>query len=624
VTASVASFLSQAQKKGAELPPALSGALLLAAARLSEAQQQAVRPYQLLVDDDGALELLAGDAPASDGYAAPELRNGAVLPDDPRVLVFAVGALGYELITLASPRPGEEGVGPEVRGPLAPVIRKALAERQHRYKNLFEMAKALETIGGRPTRDEERLILAAVAASTQLPPSQKLAKMELQKLASPEAAAAPPPAKPPETAASLTQVWDPLEAQAPPAKAAEPAPQAPPDPPLAPEPPQAPPPPARGKGPTTLGPAVAAVEAEERARELAAALESRSRELADVRARVMMLEEQVRSAPAPLDGAAFLAREVQQLLERRSFVEAERALRDPSVETNATLQLLLGQTLTSIATPDGSNLERAAAAFRRASELDAGWARPRALLGAVLLRQGKRPEARARFRSALQLDPACPEALAAMASLRPRAALFAVAAGGAGVVAAALLLAFRPGSPPAPAPLTTISPSPAPGPQAPSPAPSPQAPSPAPELQAPSPAPAPRPQAPKPELALRLPDRSPEPEPEPEGQAANAARPRPSPKRKLVSSRISPARAAAELESQKGDKALRSFDTASARAAFTSALQLDPTLPSAHRGMGMVYVLLGKTAEAKAEYTRYLQLAPDAPDREQIARVLSR
>jgi Flp pilus assembly protein TadD len=625
VTASVASFLSQAQKKGAELPPALSGALLLAAARLSEAQQQAVRPYQLLVDDDGALELLAGDAPASDGYAAPELRNGAVLPDDPRVLVFAVGALGYELITLASPRPGEEGVGPEVRGPLAPVIRKALAERQHRYKNLFEMAKALEAIGGRPTRDEERLILAAVAASTQLPPSQKLAKLELQKLASPEAAAAPPPAKPPETAASLAQVWDPLEAQAPPAppaKAAEAAPQAPPDPPPAAEPPQASAPPARAKGPTTLGPAVAAVEAEERARELAAALESRSRELADVRARVMMLEEQVRSVPAPLDGAAFLAREVQQLLERRSFVEAERALRDPSVETNATLQLLLGQSLTSIATPDGSNLERAVAAFRRASELDAGWARPHALLGAVLLRQGKRPEARARFRSALELDPACPEALAAMASLRPRAALFAVSAGGAGVVAAALLLAFRPGSPPAPAPLTTIAPSPQP--QAPSPQPQASSPAPGPEAPSPAPAPDPKPQAPKPELALRLPDRSPEPEPEPEPQAANAARPKPSPKRKLVSSRASPARAAAELESQKGDKALRSFDTASARAAFTSALQLDPTLPSAHRGMGMVYVLLGRTAEAKAEYTRYLQLAPDAPDREQIARVLSR
>ena len=104
MTASVASFLAQAQKKGTELPPALSGALLLAAVRLSEAQKQAVRPYQLLVDDEGALELLSGDPPATDAYAAPELRNGAVLADDARVLVFAAGALGYELITLSPPR----------------------------------------------------------------------------------------------------------------------------------------------------------------------------------------------------------------------------------------------------------------------------------------------------------------------------------------------------------------------------------------------------------------------------------------------------------------------------------------------------------------------------------------
>ena len=40
--------------------------------------------------------------------------------------------------------------------------------------------------------------------------------------------------------------------------------------------------------------------------------------------------------------------------------------------------------------------------------------------------------------------------------------------------------------------------------------------------------------------------------------------------------------------------------------------------------MGMVYVLLGKNAEAKSEYAKYLQLAPDAPDKDQIERLLSR
>ncbi|HZX96939.1 MAG TPA: hypothetical protein VFE90_20635, partial [Myxococcales bacterium] len=178
MTASVASFLTQAQKRGSELPPALSGALLLAAIRLSEHQQQALRPYQLLVDDDGALDLLTGEPPTGDGYSAPELRNGAVLPDDPRVLVYAAGALAYELITLAPPRQGQ-APGKEVQGPLAPVIRKAMAERQQRYRTLGDMARAIERIHGRPSREEERLILAAVAGSTPLPAAQKLAKIEL-------------------------------------------------------------------------------------------------------------------------------------------------------------------------------------------------------------------------------------------------------------------------------------------------------------------------------------------------------------------------------------------------------------------------------------------------------------
>ena len=42
MTASVASFLTQAQKQGSELPPPLSGALLLAALRLSDRKQQAL------------------------------------------------------------------------------------------------------------------------------------------------------------------------------------------------------------------------------------------------------------------------------------------------------------------------------------------------------------------------------------------------------------------------------------------------------------------------------------------------------------------------------------------------------------------------------------------------------
>jgi Tfp pilus assembly protein PilF len=117
----------------------------------------------------------------------------------------------------------------------------------------------------------------------------------------------------------------------------------------------------------------------------------------------------------------------------------------------------------------------------------------------------------------------------------------------------------------------------------------------------------------------RTADRKPDPDVEREPQPAPRAEPR---KKKVAAAPGN--RAAAEAESVRGDKSLRAFDPKGAEAAFTAALQLDPTLPSAHRGMGMVYVLLGRNNEAKAEYSRYLQLAPDAPDKEQIARLLAR
>jgi regulator of sirC expression with transglutaminase-like and TPR domain len=126
---------------------------------------------------------------------------------------------------------------------------------------------------------------------------------------------------------------------------------------------------------------------------------------------------------------------------------------------------------------------------------------------------------------------------------------------------------------------------------------------------------------------LPLPARQQEPETarriRSEPEAARAARPEPKTRTRKVAA-SSPMRAAAEQEAAKGDKALRAFDTRSAQAAFSSALQLDPTLPTAHRGMGMVYMLLGKNAEAKAAYARYLELLPDAPDKDQIARQLAR
>ena len=604
MTASVASFLSKAQRKGTELPPAVSGALLLAAVRLSDAKGQAVRPYQLLVDDGGGIDLLSGEPPTGDGYAAPELRNGAVLPDDPRVLVYAAGALGYELVTLTPPQAGL-GVGLEVHGPLAKVIRKAMAERQRRFKNLTEMARAIEAIHGRPSKEEEQSILAAVAASTPLPPAQKLAKLELEKAATPEATAPSQGGENrPATQPVFTQIWDPLEGS--------------------PEPEIAPPPAAeeRPRERQELEPLRTELQAERQARaELSATVESRGEHLSQLGKRLSLLEEQVRtSLPPPLSPAAALLREATELLERRRFAEAEHALRDPMVQNDALLQLRLGQTLSSMSDSSASGLARAEAAFRRASELDSGWAQPRAQLGMVMSRQGRRKEARAQFRAALELDPACPEALGALARPGRGAAGFALSGAGGALAVALLVLAVR--LPPKqaaqqPGPrIEVASPAPAPAaiqPPAPTPVAVPTA--------ARLPAPARDPEAHLPPLPL--PERKPVPatEAEPSSQAARAPRPEPKPRARKVAS---PARAAAEEEVAKGDKALRAFDTSAAQAAFASALKLDPTLAAAHRGMGMVYVLLGKNAEAKAEYARYLDLAPDAPDKDQIARLVSR
>ncbi|TMB13505.1 MAG: tetratricopeptide repeat protein, partial [Deltaproteobacteria bacterium] len=430
MTASVASFLAQAQKKGAELPASLSSALLLAAIRLSEKKAQAIRPYQLLVDDDGALDLLTGDPPAGDAYAAPELRNGAVLPDDPRVLVYAAGALGYELITLRPP-PAKADEGAPLKGPLAPVIRKAMADRQQRYKTVADMARAIERIQHRPSREEERLILAAVAASTPLPPAQKLAKIELERATAPDGAAgvAPVAAEPQPV---FTQVWDPLEPQ-PRGTAAvlEANPES--------------------RQPGADDALRAELQAERKARqELAVALDSRlSQGLAQLGTRVALVEEQVRLSPQPsLSPSAAIEREVKQLLDQRRFAEAERVLQDPLVQNDAVLQFRRGQALSSAPDPDGSRSSRAEAAFRRTAELDEAWPEPRAMLGALLWRRGKHAEARAQLQAALKLDPACPEALAVLSiERRPSVPALVMSSGASALAAAVLVLALRTAKP---------------------------------------------------------------------------------------------------------------------------------------------------------------------------------
>ena len=53
---------------------------------------------------------------------------------------------------------------------------------------------------------------------------------------------------------------------------------------------------------------------------------------------------------------------------------------------------------------------------------------------------------------------------------------------------------------------------------------------------------------------------------------------------------------------------------------YLRSLGLNAPAPAAHRGLGMLYEKLGRTAEAVTAYEKYIELAPTAFDRERILR----
>lgn len=182
MSASVHDFLDQVRERHLRLPPALSAALLGAAARLSEQQLQGVRPELLVVDTHGGLHLETGeiDAPLSP-YAAPELREGKASPREARVLVYAVGVLGYELVTAREATLEWPLAGAELSGPFADVIRKASSpDRRKRFRSLEEMGLALQSVHERPDDDQERRLLLSLTSFFQEPQEQRpLGKLEL-------------------------------------------------------------------------------------------------------------------------------------------------------------------------------------------------------------------------------------------------------------------------------------------------------------------------------------------------------------------------------------------------------------------------------------------------------------
>jgi tetratricopeptide (TPR) repeat protein len=63
-----------------------------------------------------------------------------------------------------------------------------------------------------------------------------------------------------------------------------------------------------------------------------------------------------------------------------------------------------------------------------------------------------------------------------------------------------------------------------------------------------------------------------------------------------------------------GETALEQGQTDEALQSFRAALDSEPAMAAAFRGLGMAYSMQGKSAQALQAYEKYLKLAPTAPD----------
>ncbi|HYV64668.1 MAG TPA: tetratricopeptide repeat protein [Myxococcales bacterium] len=134
------------------LPPEVAVPLLCAAVRQAAEAGVSLRPRLLKFHGDGqvSLDLSQASAGAEDrpGYVAPEVVAGLCPLDDPRALVYAAGALGFELLT-GSPIPDRRFASDK---PLAAVLARALAPAHQRFASLDQLALELEKVHPPPQR----------------------------------------------------------------------------------------------------------------------------------------------------------------------------------------------------------------------------------------------------------------------------------------------------------------------------------------------------------------------------------------------------------------------------------------------------------------------------------------
>src|SRR5437868_11896928 len=134
-------ILEKARAARQRLQPNEAAVLFAAAVRTAAAQGHTLRGRLVQIDDSGVLHLAPFDdqAPETEpGYLAPELLAAdAPRKSEPRVQVFAAGALGFELLTGQRLAEAGQVTGPELAGPLGDIIRMALAaDRRERFGDL--------------------------------------------------------------------------------------------------------------------------------------------------------------------------------------------------------------------------------------------------------------------------------------------------------------------------------------------------------------------------------------------------------------------------------------------------------------------------------------------------------
>jgi len=164
---SLEKLLELARRDGATLSERLVAHLFCAAVWRAAVAGAALRTWRILLDPVEGLRLDVADrgedGEEESGYLAPEASEAPA--NDPQVLVYAAGALGYELLAGEPPPSAAVRVPRELSGPLGQVVRVALAPHpRNRYAALDQMSEALQAIIPTPAPDLEKLLFSSLYA----------------------------------------------------------------------------------------------------------------------------------------------------------------------------------------------------------------------------------------------------------------------------------------------------------------------------------------------------------------------------------------------------------------------------------------------------------------------------